>query len=174
MKKTTTARSAFFYVRVSIGLALILAGVFLALMSVGQFSAQAEQRGKSNCEVLPTLVPPMFDCSQLIALGIDKQENLRAGAIALYCGSAKGGSPVNADGTSSIAAEVLAPLLGTTDQDVISPGPETGTHITQSETFVAANPDNPNEIVVAFNDSRSAASSNFSGASVSTDGGNTY
>jgi len=174
MKKTTTSRSAFFYVRPSIGLALLLAGVFLALMSVGQFSAQAEQEAKSKREGKPKLVPPLFDCSQLVALSIDKQENLRSGAIALYCGTAKGGSPVNQDGVFSIAAEVLSPLLGGTDEDVISPGPESGTHITQSETFVAANPDNPNEIVVAYNDSRTAASNNFSGASVSTDGGNTY
>src|SRR5213075_134139 len=52
---------------------------------------------------------------------------------------------------------------------------DSGTHITQSETMSAANPDNPNQIVVAYNDSRSVAiSNNISGASVSTDGGNTF
>ena len=66
----------------------------------------------------------------------------------------------------------MAPLLGGTDVDLIT-GTETSPHITQSETFVAANPDNPNEIVVAYNDSRgrNANPINISGASVSTDGG---
>jgi len=173
MKKTNTSRSAFFYVRTSIGLALILVGVFLALMSMGQFSAQAQQRTKS---VNPALVPPLFDCSQIGALGIDKQENLRAGAIQIYCGTARGGSLENEEGASSIAQEILGPLLGTTDVDLVSPGPESGTHTTQSETFVAANPDDPNVIVVAYNDSRGVNSNpiNISGASVSTDGGNSY
>src|SRR5690242_2745480 len=134
MKKTNTSRSAFFYVRTSIGLALLLAGVFLALMSVGQFTAQAEQQDEMEREANPALVPPMFDCNQLVALGIDKQENFLAGAISLYCGTAKGGTPVNQDGVFSIAAQVLSPLLGTTDVDVITGG-DTGTHITQSETF---------------------------------------
>ena len=174
MKQSNTSRSAFFYARTSIGLALILAGVSLALMSVGQFSAQAQQRIKPNFG--PGLVPPLFDCSQIQAFGIDKQENLRAGAIQIYCGTARGGSLDNEEGASSIAQEILAPLSGTTDQDLIEPGPESGTHITQSETFVAANPDDPNTIVVAFNDSRGVNSNpiNISGASVSTDGGNSY
>ena len=52
-------------------------------------------------------------------------------------------------------------------------GTETSPNITQSETFTTANPDNPDEIVVAFNDSRGVNASpiNISGASVSTDGG---
>ena len=52
-------------------------------------------------------------------------------------------------------------------------GTETSPNITQSETFTTANPDNPDEIVVAFNDSRGVNANpiNISGASVSTDGG---
>src|SRR6266550_4443495 len=48
--------------------------------------------------------------------------------------------------------------------------------VTQSMTFTAANPDNPNQIVVAYNDSRgrNANPINISGASVSTDGGLTF
>ena len=44
MKKKSTSQSAFFYLRASIGLLLVLAGVFLALLGFGQFSAQAQQK----------------------------------------------------------------------------------------------------------------------------------
>src|SRR5207302_2535431 len=40
--------------------------------------------------------------------------------------------------------------------------------------YTSANPDNPLQVVVAYNDSRGAAGSNFSGLSVSTDGGLTF
>jgi hypothetical protein len=169
MIKKSVSRSAFFYLRVSIGLALALAGVFLALMGFGRLTAQAQQ-GSEAAMSIRSLIPAGFDCAQLRALGIDKQENFRAGAIAIYCGQAQGGSPSPSEQTSAIVQEMLAPLLGTADVDLVT-GTETSPHIIQSETFSAANPDNPNEIVVAYNDSRSAASSNFSGASVSTDGG---
>src|SRR5204863_3013929 len=48
--------------------------------------------------------------------------------------------------------------------------------IIQSETYTTANPDNPNQVVVAYNDSRGvvSASNNTSGLSVSTDGGTTF
>lgn len=94
----------------------------------------------------------------------------------IYCGQAVGGS-AEADGEAlSFAEKILAPLFGGADKSLISPGPEAGTHITQSETFAAANPNNPNEIVVAYNDSRGVTSNpiNISGASVSTDGGTTF
>jgi hypothetical protein len=67
----------------------------------------------------------------------------------------------------------LAPLAyGTADVDLVT-GTETSPNVTQSETFTASNPDNPNQIVVAYNDSRGRNVSpiNISGASVSTDGG---
>jgi hypothetical protein len=175
IKKKSPSRSAFFYLRTSIGLLLGLGGAFLALLCIGQFSAQAQQRGKSTSNVNSALIPVMFDCSQFNALGLDKQENLRAGALAIYCGRAQGGSSEEFEGSSSIAQQILAPLLGGTDVDLIT-GTETFPHITQSETFVAQNPDNANEIVVAYNDSRNVNSSpiNISSASVSTDGGATF
>ena len=93
----------------------------------------------------------------------------------IYCGLATGGSPDAESPGSMLVQEMLAPLLGATDVDLIT-GTETSPHITQSETFTAANPDNPNEIVVAYNDSRGVNANpiNISGASVSTDGGNTF
>src|SRR5439155_18039748 len=64
---------------------------------------------------------------------------------------------------------------GAADVDLVT-GAETAPHITQSETFSTANPDNPDQIVVAYNDSRgrNANPINISGASVSTDGGTTF
>jgi hypothetical protein len=175
MKKKSTSQSAFFNLRILTGLFLGLAGVSLALLGFGQFSAQAQQRDKSATTGISALVPPAFDCAQFHALGLNMQENLRAGAIAIYCGQAVGGSPDAEGEPMSFAQEILAPLLGGTDVDLIT-GADTGTHITQSETFVSANPNNPNEIVVAYNDSRNVASSpiNISSASVSTDGGATF
>src|SRR4030095_4348712 len=117
-----------------------------------------------------------FDCSKIQQLGIDKQENLRAGAIMIFCGAAEGGSG-SAGGTfSKLVQQLMAPLVyGTTDVDLIT-GTETFPNVTQSETFTTANPDNPNQIVVAYNDSRgrNATPINISGGSVSTDGGATF
>jgi hypothetical protein len=61
---------------------------------------------------------------------------------------------------------------GGADVDLVT-GTETFPHVTQSETYTLANPDNPNQIVVTYNDSRTA-SSNYSGASYSSDGGATF
>src|SRR5207247_1288109 len=99
MKKKSTLQSAparrslgeggFFNMRVLIALFIVLAGVVLALIGLGTFSgltassAQAQQTHKIID--VPGL-PPGFDCAQISALGIDKQENLRAGAIMIACG----------------------------------------------------------------------------------------
>src|SRR5438093_4261701 len=100
------------------------------------------------------LVPAMFDCSKIHELGIDKQENMRAGAIMVYCGEAQGGAASPAHGFSQLVQTLLSPLAyGTTDVDLIT-GAEISPNVTQSETFTASNPDNPNQIVVAYNDSR--------------------
>jgi hypothetical protein len=175
-KKETNSQSAFFYLRVSIGLLLVLAGVALTLLGIGQFPAHAQQRNSSSTAGINPLVPAGFDCAQFYALGYHIQENLRAGAIAIYCGQAIGGSPDAEGAPMSFAEELLAPLLGGTDVDLISPQTDAGTHITQSETFVSASTDDPNTIVVAYNDSRNVAASpiNISSASVSSDGGATF
>jgi hypothetical protein len=87
-------------------------------------------------------------------MGIDMQENMRAGAIMIYCGEEAGGEEAPASPFPPPLDKLLEPLaLGTTDTDLIT-GTETPNNITQSETFAAANPDNPLQIVVAYNDSR--------------------
>src|SRR5713101_7102890 len=171
--KKKSSQSAFFNLRLLIGLLVVLAGVFLALVGFGAFSAQAQQKQNITTTSTDPLVPSGFDCSRIHELGIDKQENMRAGAIMIFCGEAQGGSASPAGTFSQFIQNLLpAPLAyGTTDVDLIT-GTETYPNITQSETFTAANPDNPNQIVVAYNDSRgrNASPINISGASVSTDG----
>jgi hypothetical protein len=107
-------------------------------------------------------------------------ENLRAGAIMIFCGQAKGGSEPGKGGASTAFSKLVknltAPLVyGSTDVDLVT-GTETSPNITQSETFSTANPDDPNEIVVAYNDSRGLNANPLviSTVSVSTDGGTTF
>src|SRR6185436_4931895 len=119
-----------------------------------------------------------FDCSKIAELGIHKQENFRAGAIMLACGAETPDSASVAGFFQRIGLAVknlLGPLYGLGDVNLIT-GTETPPNIVQSETFTTVNPENPNEIVVAYNDSRARNASpiNISGASVSTDGGATF
>src|SRR5437870_709282 len=184
MRKRSTSHSAFFNLRLLIGLLIILAGVSLAMLGSrassspsGSSFAEAQQKYQPPIKIVdPTLLPAGFDCSKIRELGIDRQENFRAGLIMIACGEAEGGSGPNVSFLSRLLQTVFAPFTyGGTDVDLIT-GAETSPHVTQSETFSAANPDNPNQIVVAYNDSRGIFASpiNLSGASVSTDGGNTF
>src|SRR5437870_13036577 len=160
MKKKSASRSAFFNLRVLIGLFVVLSGVFLALAGLGTFSASAFSPAKAPQKKTKILnipgLPPGFDCSTIHEKGIDKMENLGAGLIMIACGEAQGGSTTSHFAAVNQAIEkILAPLAyGAADVDLISPQTDSGTHITQSETFSTANPDNPNQIVVAYNDSR--------------------
>jgi hypothetical protein len=187
MKKKSTSQSAFFNLRILAGLLVGMTGVSLALFGANPFGhgnrpsasvgAKAQQKYKvtTKSQSITSLVPPGFDCSKIRQLGIDKMENLRAGAIMIFCGQATGGSASPGHRAfSKLVQSLMAPLAyGGTDVDLIT-GTETPPHVIQSETFTTANPDNPNEIVVAYNDSRGAETNNFSGASVSTDGGLTF
>ena len=172
MLKKTNSKSAFFYLRTSASLLLGLAGVSLALLSVGQFTAQAEEDEPTTVTSSDPLIPPGFDCAQFLSLSLDKQENLRAGAISIYCGEAQGGSVTNFEDLHQITREILAPLFGGMDVDIVT-GTDSISHPTQSESYTTSNPDNPNQVFVAFNDSRTA-SGNYSGGSVSSDGGVTF
>jgi hypothetical protein len=170
-----TAESAFFSPRVLIGLFIVLAGVFLALAGLGVFSALAQVRQQQRIvtDSKDPLVPNGFDCSKIHELGIDKQENMRARAIMIACGLSQRGIPFRGSSASKFVRKLMAPAsYGGLDVDLIT-GPETWPHVTQSTTFSTANPDNPNQIVVAYNDSSQAPSS-YSAAAVSTDGGTTF
>ncbi len=176
MKKKSASQSAFFHLRLLTGLFLALTGVFLALLGLGGFSAQAQQKDDTYTKSTDPLVPAGFDCSKIHQLGIDRQENHRAGAIMIFCHEAQGGSASPSVVSSKIIQKALAPLAyGATDVDLIT-GAETSPNITQSETYTAANPDNPLQVFAAYNDSRgrNASPINISGASISTDGGTTF
>src|SRR5438552_2095372 len=182
MKKKSSSQSAFFNLRVLIGLGIALAGIFLALLGLDAFAANTGPFTIRNHIITAStdpLVPVGFDCSKIEELGINKQENFRAGAIMIACAS--DGAP----DSSSVGAffqrvtqgvkKIFVPLYGAGDVNLIN-HPETSPNIVQSETFTTINPDNPQQIVVAYNDSRgrNASPINISGASVSTDGGNTF
>src|SRR5947207_6078221 len=176
MKKKSTSQSSFFNLLFLIGLFIVLAGVFLALIGFGTFSGltansvQAQQR--------PTIIdvpglPPGLDCATIHEKGIDRQENLLAGSIMIACGEAQGGSSFYGPFSQLLYNRVTAPLAyGGADIDLVT-GADSISHPTQSETYTLANPDNPNQIVVTYNDSRTA-SANYSGASYSSDGGATW
>src|SRR4029077_20072688 len=152
MKKKSTSQSAFYNLRLLIGLFIVLAGVFLALLGFGGFYAQEQQKNDTITNSPDPLVPSGFDCSRIRELGIDKMENMRAGAIMIFCGEAEGGSASPAGRFSQFANNLLpGPLAyGAADVDLVN-HPETSPNITQSETFSWANPDNPMQIVVAYN-----------------------
>ena len=91
----------------------------------------------------------------------------------IACGEAQGGSALSYGAFSQLLHQLTAPLAyGGADVDLIT-GADNISHPTQSETYTLANPDNPNQIVVTYNDSRTA-SANYSGASYSSDGGTTF
>ena len=100
----------------------------------------------------------------------------------IACGQTAGGSTSATTATSifgpvgQFIQKLLTPLAyGAADVDLITSA-ETSPNVTQSETYTLANPDNPLQIVTAYNDSRGRNFSpiNISGASVSTDGGTTF
>src|SRR5947207_768042 len=135
-------------------------------------------KGKIITQSQDPLVPVGFDCSTIHEKGIDKQENFRAGAIMIACGETPGVSTSTSTlgPVGQVIKKLLMPLaFGAADVDLVT-GTETSPNVVQSETYTAANPDNPNQIVVTYNDSRgrNANPINISGASVSTDGGTTF
>lgn len=134
-EKKSTSTSAFFNSRVLISLFVILAGISLALLGLGAFSAiaassaQTQQKQKTATRSIDlSLLPPGFDCSTIHQKGIDKQDNMRAGMIMIACGLTEGGSPPDEGISDSSAVSGLIknllpePLfIGGSDVDVILP-----------------------------------------------------
>jgi len=84
----------------------------------------------------------------------------------IACGEAQGGTPSASGALFEAIKSALAPLsYGASDVDLVT-GAETSPNVTQSETFTTVNPENANQIVVAYNDSRGRNVSpiNISGA----------
>src|SRR6185369_1397000 len=184
MKKTSTSKSAFFNLRVLIGLFTILAGVSLALLGLGAFSANAassaptKQKQKTATRSIDlSLLPPGFDCSTIHEKGIDKQDNMRAGMIMIACGLAEGGSDPDegasdTDAVSRLIKSLLPePLfIGGSDVDVVLPD-SAYPKVTQSESMSWGGPNNT--WVVNYNDSRTSSVC-YAGLSYSTDNGATW
>ena len=175
MKKKFVSQSAFLNPRILVGVCIVLAGGFLALTGLGAFTvlAQVRQQQRIITNSKDPLVPNGFDCSKIHELGIDRQENMRAGAIMIACGLSEGGIPFHGSGVSKFVQRLMSPVsYGGTDVDLIT-GTETSPNVTQSETYTTANPDDPTQIFVAYNDSRGRNFNpvNVSGGSFSTDGG---
>ncbi|HEU0209077.1 MAG TPA: dockerin type I domain-containing protein [Candidatus Udaeobacter sp.] len=184
MKKKSASQSAFFNLRILIALFIVSVGAFLALAGSGVLSASSPKTviqmvGKNKIIVSSEdpLVPAGFDCSKIRTERIDRQENMRAQALMIACGEIEGGSASSAFGkfVQNIKRLFVPQAFGSGDVDLVT-GAEPSPNITQSETFSSVNPDNPNEIFVAYNDSRgrNASPINISGASISTDGGTTF
>src|SRR5215216_346533 len=119
MKKKSASQSAFFNLRVLLGLFVAIAGIFVALLGSGVLSAtaqnviQAMTKGKIITSSSNPLVPVGFDCSKIHELGIDKMENFRAGAIMIACGEVPGKTTLATSTFGSIGRlikKVLMPL----------------------------------------------------------------
>ena len=181
--RRSLGEGGFFNLRVLIGLSIVFVGACLALAGLGAFSALAQGGAKKPDKnpIITTsndpLVPVPFDCSRIHELGIDRQENFRAQAIMIACGNASGGSSALSSGSlAQILKKIFAPLnYGGNDVNLVT-GPDVSPNVVQSETYSLTNPENANQILVAYNDSRCRNSNpiNIGGASWSTDGGNTF
>src|SRR4051812_30715988 len=146
-----------------------LAGV--PASSLGAGNSNTAQSGGSGQSVKPTTP---FDCSQIAALGLDKQMNIRAAELLASCG--KGSKPADAPAgksggnLGSLSKKFFSPLVyGGVDRNVILPD-ATSPKVTQSETFVWGN---GNTIVSHYNDSRTSGTC-YAGVSYSLDGGTTW
>ncbi len=105
-----------------------------------------------------------IDCSQIQALGVLKQENMRAGRALIECGILPGGQPANGKDEPPSPPNVLASNRSCT-------GP---TACTKSESSAwASTKNNGKTVVVNYNDHNPTYGS-YSGTSVSTNGGSTF
>src|SRR5438477_819722 len=188
MKKKSSASSAFFNLRVLIGLLIITTGLSLALLAATPFGRGADTStagpGKAQQQYQPagspidlSILPPGFDCSQIPALHIDTQENFRAGLIMKACGFSEGGSAPQGSAffgnrLSQWISNLLGPLfIGGGDVDVVIPEPYSYPSVTESESMEWGGANNT--WVVNYNASP-GSSGCYSGISYSTDNGATF
>ena len=131
MKKKSASKSAFFNLRILIGLCVALAGISLALLGLDAFAATSPPFKITNHIITASndpLVPVGFDCSKIEELGINKQENFRAGAIMIACAADGASGPKSIAGFFQRVGQglkrILVPLYGGTDVNLIN-HPET-------------------------------------------------
>jgi len=109
-----------------------------------------------------------FDCSQVAALGIDRQLNMRANLIRIQCGLEPANNALS--GVDASNNLLIAPNSDGANIQVNNALADTFPHVTQSTSSFAAQGDT---VVAAYNSS-SNAPGNYSGISYSLDGGATY
>jgi hypothetical protein len=119
-----------------------------------------------GADTVPATAAPA-ECASIHARGIDRQMNLRASEILVKCGVLPAGPAAGRPAASSATAPGLS-FVGS-DVNLIT-GTETSPKVTQSESFGWSQ---GNTIVVTYNDSRGSPQ-NYSGVSVSHDGGVTF
>src|SRR5207237_9167177 len=111
-----------------------LSAALLSAEPVGDSSTLTAVRNQQQTQpyvpaIDPSVLPPVFDCSQVYNLGIDRQENFAAGLIMIACGYSEGGSPspgsrVFGYGGLSQWMQKLLPeplFIGGADVDVVLP-----------------------------------------------------
>jgi hypothetical protein len=100
-----------------------------------------------------------IDCSQIQALGIMKQDNMRAGRVLIECGLVKGGQPAD-----PISEATAPPNIRVSNRSCTS-----SSSCTKSESNAwGSTKDSGNTIVVNYNDHNG---NNYSGTSYSVDAG---
>ena len=173
MKKKSTSQSAFFNLRVLAALLVGMTGISLALFAanplargtspgrpVAAKSVKPQQKYALGKSTDFQILPPGFDCSKIHQLGIDTMENFRAAPIMVVCGVEPEGKASPAKAFSKFVQSLFPAPSGVWRHGCGSNHRHRDLSIvTQSETFTTANPDNPDEILVAFNDSSGAGGS---------------
>jgi FG-GAP-like repeat len=142
--------------------------VILNLVAIGSVASATLMAPMARAQAPQSVMG--VSCTQIEALGIDKQMNRRAAAIRVGCGLEGAGVPAPAVAPTGPAPQA-PPLAAPANVDVIT-GAETYPHVTQSESMVWSS--DGTRIVVGYNDSINASSSQFSGVSYSTNGGSSW
>ena len=183
MKKKSASQSAFFNLRVLVGLFIGLVGVSLALLATANplkpnvASSQQKYKVTTKSQYISPLVPPGFDCSSIHELGLDKMENLRAGAIMIFCGLAKGGEPDEGGGYQCVqqpCTNLTAPVTyGGTTWIWLLGRKALRTLFSRRHTLrlTRITPTRSSSLTTTL---EAPTTNNFSGASVSNDGGLTF
>jgi NHL repeat len=118
-----------------------------------------------------------IDCTQINILGIDKQENFRAGHVMIECGLLPGGDPsaVNEqlDSEAPSGEQWLSPA-GPANILVSNRSCSSSSSCTKSESMVWADSANGGQTVVDNYNDHNTTYSSYSGTSYSTNGGATF
>jgi hypothetical protein len=111
-----------------------------------------------------------IDCADIRKLGIDKQENLRAGIVMIECGELPGGDPSLARDDDE---ESLVPL-SFTNILISNRSCSSSSSCTKSESMVWADSANSGQTIVDNYNDHNPTYSTYTGTSYSTNGGATF